>query len=119
MPRKPQMYLPGIPNHIIQRGNNRLPCYFAESDYRFYLTCLNEAACKYKVAIHAYALMRGKRISDMLPKGLRKKFKDKTFAAKIEREIIREAENLDLDLDEFFQIAVDGMKNIKEEVGLE
>ena len=69
--------------------------------------------------IHAYALMRGKRISDMEVKGLRKKFKDKAFAAKIEREIIREAENLDLGLDEFFQIAIDGIKNIKEDVGLE
>ena len=69
--------------------------------------------------IHAYALMRGKRISDMQPKGLRKKFKDKAFAAKIEREIIREAENLDLELNEFFQIAIDGIKNIKDEVGLD
>ena len=69
--------------------------------------------------IHSYALMRGKRISGMEVKGLRKKFKDKAFAAKIEREIIREAENLDLGLDEFFQIAIDGIKNIKEEVGLE
>ena len=69
--------------------------------------------------IHSYALMRGKRISGMEVKGLRKKFKDKAFAAKIEREIIREAENLDLGLDEFFQIAIDGIKNIKGEVGLE
>lgn len=68
--------------------------------------------------IHAYALMRGKRVSDMRPKGLRKKFKDKAFAAKIEREIIREAENLDLGLDEFFQIAIGGIRNIKNEVGL-
>ena len=37
MPRKPRMYLPGIPAHIVQRGNNREPCFFAEDDYRFYL----------------------------------------------------------------------------------
>jgi len=69
--------------------------------------------------IHSYALMRGKRISDMQPKGLRKKFKDKTFAAKIDREVIREAENLGIELSEFFQIAIDGIKKIKDEVGLE
>ena len=69
--------------------------------------------------IHSYALMRGKRISGMEVKGLRKKFKDKAFAAKIEREIIREAENLGIELGEFFQIAIDGIKNIKDEVGLE
>ena len=44
--------------------------------------------------IHAYALMRNKRISEMEVKGLKKKFKDKTFAAKVRRDIIREIENL-------------------------
>ena len=68
--------------------------------------------------VHAYALMRGNRISDMEPKGLKKKFKDKTFAAKVSREVIREAENLGITLDEFFQIAIEGIKNIKDEVGL-
>jgi len=68
--------------------------------------------------IHAYALMRGKRISDMEVKGLRKKFKDKSFAAKVDRNVIREAEKLGLELSEFFQIAIEGIKNIKREVGL-
>ena len=40
--------------------------------------------------IHAYALMRNKKISDMEVAGLKKKFKDKTFAAAVNREIIKE-----------------------------
>ena len=44
--------------------------------------------------IYAYALMRGSQISDMETKGLKKKFKDKRFAANCNREIIKEAENL-------------------------
>jgi len=68
--------------------------------------------------IHAYALMRGGRVSDMEVKGLKKKFKDKTFAAKIDRDIVRECEQLGLTLDEFFEVAINGIKNIKEEVGL-
>lgn len=68
--------------------------------------------------IHAYALMRGRRIFDMEAKGLLKKFKDKTFAAKIERNIILEIENLGLDLEEFFKIAIEGIKKIKDKVGL-
>ncbi|MBS3086627.1 HDIG domain-containing protein [Candidatus Pacearchaeota archaeon] len=68
--------------------------------------------------VHAYALMRDSRISDMEASGLKKKFKDKTFAAKIERNIIMEAEALGLTLDEFFSIAIEGIKNIKDEVGL-
>ncbi|HEA46702.1 MAG TPA: HDIG domain-containing protein [Candidatus Pacearchaeota archaeon] len=69
--------------------------------------------------IHTYALMRGKRIGDMQAKGLKKKFKDKTFAAKISREVIRESENLGLTLDEFFEVGIEGIKKIKDEVGLE
>ena len=68
--------------------------------------------------IHAYALMRGNRISDMEAKGLMKKFKDKTFAAKIDREVIMEIENLGLTLEEFFKIAIEGIKKIKDEVRL-
>lgn len=57
MPRKPRMYLPGVPCHIIQRGNNRGATFFAEQDYQFYLECLYDAAMKYHVKIHAYVLM--------------------------------------------------------------
>ncbi|MBM3228633.1 HDIG domain-containing protein [Candidatus Pacearchaeota archaeon] len=68
--------------------------------------------------IHAYALMRGNRINDMDAKGLKKKFKDKTFAAKVDRNIIQECEKLGLSLEEFFEVAIEGIKKIKEEVGL-
>ena len=30
MPRKPRFNLIGIPQHVIQRGNNREPCFYAE-----------------------------------------------------------------------------------------
>jgi hypothetical protein len=69
--------------------------------------------------IYAYALMRGKKISDMEVKGLKKKFKDKAFAANCNREIIKESENLGISLDEFFQIAIDSVKNIKRDIDLE
>lgn len=68
--------------------------------------------------IHAYALMRGKKISDMEVKGAIKKFKDKTFARGVEREIILECEKLGLSLEEFFEIAIRAIQNIKNKVGL-
>lgn len=68
--------------------------------------------------IHAYALMRDGRVNDMEAKGLKKKFKDKTFAAKIDRDIIKECEQLGLTLEEFFEVAINGIKKIAEEVGL-
>ena len=27
MPRKPRFNLPGVPQHVVQRGNNREPCF--------------------------------------------------------------------------------------------
>ena len=59
MPRKPRTYLSGIPSHIVQRGNNRAACFFAYMDYPFYLECLGDAVRRYRVALHAYVLMKG------------------------------------------------------------
>jgi len=57
MPRKQRMYLPGLPCHVVQRGNNREPCFFTEEDYRFYLVCLGEACKRFEVVLHAYVQM--------------------------------------------------------------
>ncbi len=57
MARKPRFNLPGVPQHIVQRGNNREPCFFAIDDHQRYLHDLYEAAQANHVAIHAYVLM--------------------------------------------------------------
>lgn len=57
MPRKPRFQLPGLPQHIIQRGNNREPCFYAEADYSRYLENLKEALARNQCALHAYVLM--------------------------------------------------------------
>ena len=57
MPRKPRYYLPDIPCHIIQRGNNRQASFYADDDYRFYLQCIVEACDHYQCSLHAYVLM--------------------------------------------------------------
>ena len=57
MPRKPRFNLVGIPQHVIQRGNNREPCFFSEQDYRRYLEDLIKASQKYSCCVHAYVLM--------------------------------------------------------------
>lgn len=66
--------------------------------------------------IHAYALMRP--ISQMEASGLKKKFKDKKFAAAVSRDIIKEIENLGISLDEFFSLSINAIKGIANEVGL-
>jgi putative transposase len=40
MPRRARSALPNVPIHLIQRGNNRQPCFFADEDYRRYLDWL-------------------------------------------------------------------------------
>ena len=57
MPRRARISMPGIPWHIIQRGNNRSVCFYADEDYRLYLDHLKELADKYGCAVHAYVLM--------------------------------------------------------------
>ena len=57
MPRRPRIIVPGIPLHIIQRGNNRQSCFFADEDYLFYLDGLKEYAQSTGCSIHAYVLM--------------------------------------------------------------
>jgi putative transposase len=57
MPRRARLSLPNVPVHIIQRGNNRQACFFADEDYRNYLDWLAEYAGKTGCRVHAYVLM--------------------------------------------------------------
>ena len=57
MPRRARLALPNVPLHIIQRGNNRQACFFADEDYRVYLDWLGEYADKTGCQVHAYVLM--------------------------------------------------------------
>ena len=57
MPRRARIVLQNVPVHIIQRGNNRQPCFFADDDYRRYLDWLAEYAIKSGCQVHAYVLM--------------------------------------------------------------
>jgi len=69
--------------------------------------------------IHATALMRPDKLEGMKAKSVMKKFKDKTFARGIHREIIMECEKIGLSLDEFFELGIEAIKKIKNDVGLE
>jgi putative transposase len=57
MARLPRFVIPGYPQHVIQRGNDRQDIFRAEGDYQFYLEKLSEAAKKHQCDIHAYVLM--------------------------------------------------------------
>lgn len=57
MPRQPRFELPGQPQYIIQRGNNKKKIFNSERDYRFYLAKLEEKCLEHRLNIHAYVLM--------------------------------------------------------------
>ncbi|MBV8666645.1 MAG: transposase [Burkholderiaceae bacterium] len=57
MPRRARLSLPGVPLHVIQRGNNRQACFYQDRDRRLYLEWLADCAEAADCAIHAYVLM--------------------------------------------------------------
>jgi putative transposase len=57
MVRKLGFNLPGVPQHVIQRGNNRESCFYEQDDYYRYLYDLEDAAKNNNCVIHAYVLM--------------------------------------------------------------
>ncbi len=47
----------GIPQHIIQRGNNRQACFASDEDMAFYASLLHEYSKKFSVSLHAWVFM--------------------------------------------------------------
>lgn len=46
-----------IPQHLIQRGNNRQVCFVCDKDMAFYASLLYEYSIKYSVSLHAWVFM--------------------------------------------------------------
>ena len=57
MARLPRIVIPGQPQHIIQRGDNREDVFAIDADYQIFREALVEAADTYGLKIHAYAWM--------------------------------------------------------------
>jgi REP element-mobilizing transposase RayT len=57
MPRWRRLDLAHIPQHIVQRGNDRQPCFFTEEDYVRYVNDLREISHREGCAVHVYMLM--------------------------------------------------------------
>ena len=70
--------------------------------------------------VAAAALVRpSKSVMDMKAKSVKKKFKDKAFAAKVDRDVIRKgAEMLGVDLSELITDTIMGMREVADKIGL-
>ena len=70
--------------------------------------------------ITAVALVRPGRLQGLKAKSVRKKMKQKSFAANVSREdIIRGAEDLGVELNEHIQFVIDAMAQVADRLGLE
>jgi len=59
-----------------------------------------------------------KKIASVKYKSVRKRMKEKAFAASVSREHILECEEIGVPLDEFIQLSVDAMREVSEAIGL-
>jgi hypothetical protein len=78
-----------------------------------------QAADSISGLIIACALVKKGRISEVKPKTVKKKFKEKSFAAGCDRDRIREIEKLGIELARFYEIAIGGLIDVKANLGLE
>ena len=69
--------------------------------------------------IIAAALVKKGRLSDVTPKTIKKKFKDKSFAAGCDRNRIKEIEKLNIELPKLYELGIRGLLDVKEELELE
>ncbi|MFO7875702.1 MAG: HDIG domain-containing protein [Desulfovermiculus sp.] len=113
--RKLQGKLPEEAVQAIAAHNCEVNGTTAQSTFDYALRCAETVTG----LISANALVRPEGMEDMKPKSLKKKMKDKSFAANVDRERIKECEKIGLDLGEFLQIGIAAMQDIASEVGLE
>ena len=59
-----------------------------------------------------------KKIESVKYKSVRKRMKEKAFAASVNRDHIMECEQIGIPLDEFIQLSVDAMRGISDSIGL-
>ena len=57
MARLPRFFVPGLPLHVIQRGNDRAPIFGCPDDLAFFRERVEHGVREHDVALHAYVFM--------------------------------------------------------------
>lgn len=68
--------------------------------------------------ITAAALVRPDKLSGLTTKSVMKRFREKSFAAGVNREQVAQCQEIGLELEEFISLGIEAMKGIASEVGL-
>jgi len=80
--------------------------------------CLAAAETLTGLIVSSALVQPDKKLSSVSLESLKKKFKNKAFAAKCNRDIIMECEKANIPLDEFLQIGLSSLQSISSELGL-
>lgn len=59
-----------------------------------------------------------KKLASVKPKSIKKRIKELRFAARVDRDIIRECEDIGVPLDEFIGISLKAMQQVSDKLGL-
>ncbi len=63
-------------------------------------------------------VMPSKKLAEVKPRSVKKKFKSKDFARGVSRDRIKEIERLGIDLNEFIELSLNALKSVANELGL-
>ncbi|HHU63506.1 MAG TPA: HDIG domain-containing protein [Clostridiales bacterium] len=101
---------------VISHGHGQL----VDAEPKLYMERVLFAVDELTGLIAATALMRpSKSVMDLKVKSVKKKFKDKRFAAGVNRDVIQKGcENLGMELDDLINKCILGMRTVAEEIGL-
>ena len=97
---------------IVRRHNH-----MRYGDYEDPVEIALQAADSVSGLIIACALVKGGKIGDVTPKTVKKKFKEKSFAAGCDRDRIKMIEKL-MPLARLYEVGIESLNDVKEELGL-
>ncbi len=107
----------GFPEEIIRAVRHHNYMNYPSRDTRLEVSLV--ASDSITGLIVACALVKKGKISEVTLKTVKKKLKDRSFAGRVNRDMIREIEKIGVPLDRFIEISLDAMKDIAGELGLE
>lgn len=99
-------------------GNKMIPALLDKKRTTKIQHCLVAAETLTGIIIASALIQSDKKLSSVKPKSLKKKFKEKSFAAKCDRELIRECEKAGILLDTFLEIGLKALQEINGKLGL-
>lgn len=99
-------------------GNEAIPLLSQKQRTTAIQYCLVAAETLVGLIIASALMTPDKKLSSLSLDSLKKKFKNKKFAERCDRELILECEEAGIPIDEFLEIGLTSLKNIADELGL-